>query len=102
MSPEELIKVRNIGFMLKMKYNNQESKINGISHRLSNALKVKNPSKFMETLIQAYSYKNESIPTVFVEILNDEKKFQTIGYAFLVGLHGYEAKKDKAVIKEEE
>jgi len=95
MTTEDLNKIRSYGYYLKKEYQSQETKLNGISYRLLNALKVKNPSKFMETLLQAYSYKKLSIPTIFTQILNDEKKFQTIGYAFLLGLHGYDGNEDK-------
>lgn len=95
MTQEELNKVRSYGYYLKTEYRSQETKLNGISYRLLNALKVKNSSKFMETLIQAYSYRKLSIPATFVQALNDEEKFQTIGYAFLLGLHGYDGKGDK-------
>ncbi|MEH6888436.1 type I-B CRISPR-associated protein Cas8b1/Cst1 [Bacillus sp. JJ864] len=94
MTQEELKKVRSYGFHLKEAYRGQESKLNGISYRLLNALKVKNANKFMETLIQAYSYKRLAIPAVFVQALHDVEKFQTIGYAFLIGLHGFEKLKD--------
>ena len=95
MKTEELNLIRNYGYYLKKEYLNQETKLNGISYRLLNALKVKNQSKFMETLLQAYSYKKLGIPPIFTQILNDEKKFQTIGYAFLLGLHGYDGNEDK-------
>lgn len=94
MTQEELKKVRSYGFHLKEAYRGQESKLNGISYRLLNALKVKNANKFMETLIQAYSYKKLPIPGAFVQALNDVEKFQTIGYAFLIGLHGFEKTND--------
>ena len=51
----------------------------------------------METLIQAYSYKKVAIPTVFVQALSDQEKFQTIGYAFLLGLQGYDGHDKKEV-----
>lgn len=95
MTTEELNKIRRYGYYLKKAYESQETKLNGISYRLLNALKVRNTSKFMETLLQAYSYKKLSIPTIFTQILNDEKKFQTIGYAFLLGLHGYDGNDEK-------
>lgn len=94
MTQEELKKVRSYGFHLKEAYRGQESKLNGVTYRLLNALKVKNANKFMETLIQAYSYKKLAIPAAFVQVLKDEEKFQTIGYAFLIGLHGFEKIKD--------
>ncbi|WP_244950969.1 type I-B CRISPR-associated protein Cas8b1/Cst1 [Rummeliibacillus suwonensis] len=83
----ELQEIRNFGEKLREIYvnENQKNKINGILYRLLNALKVKNSNKFLETLIQAYSYKKIEIPKVFVKALSDEKVFQTIGYAFLLG-----------------
>ena len=97
MTFEELEKVRNIGFYLKKQYYGQENKLGGISYRLLNALKVKNSNKFMETLIQAYSYKKVAIPIIFVQALSDQEKFQTIGYAFLLGLQGYDGQEKKEV-----
>lgn len=95
MTQEELKKIRINGYYLKQAYKGQEAKLNGVSYRLLNALKVKNPSKFMDTLIQAYSYKKLPIPMIFTQGLNDIVKFQTIGYAFLIGLHGYEKLEDE-------
>lgn len=89
MSPKELEQVRIYGYWLRQAYRGSENKLGGILHRMLNALKVKNPNKFMETLIQAYSYRKKQIPGVFVQMLEDKKKFQTIGYAFLLGLEGY-------------
>lgn len=98
MTQEELRKIRISGYYLKQAYRGQEAKLNAISYRLLNALKVKNPNKFMDTIFQAYSYKkNEklAIPTFFIQALNDVEKFQTIGYAFLIGLNGYEKSEDE-------
>ncbi|SCX63480.1 type I-B CRISPR-associated protein Cas8b1/Cst1 [Lysinibacillus fusiformis] len=98
MTQEELRKIRISGYYLKQAYRGQEAKLNAISYRLLNALKVKNPNKFMDTIFQAYSYKkNEklAIPTFFIQALNDIEKFQTIGYAFLIGLNGYEKSEDE-------
>lgn len=102
MTQEDLNNVRKYGYHLKHAYRGQESKLNGISYRLLNAIKVKNSNKFMETLIQAYSYQKQPIPAMFVQALADQEKFQTIGYAFLLGLHGYENKEnDKGEHKDE-
>lgn len=97
MTLDELQKVRGTGYYLRRAYKEQgqENKLSGISYRLLNALKVKNPNKFMETLIQAYSYKKMEIPSVFIQALSDEKKFQAIGYALLLGLNGYESNNEQ-------
>lgn len=70
-------------------------KLVGITHRLLNALKVKNSHRFMDTLINAYMYKNQKIPMDFIQALQDDSKFQTIGYAFLLGLQGGEIKNEE-------
>lgn len=92
MTTEELNKIRQYGYWLRNAYQGSENKLGGILHRLLNALKVKNENKFMETLIQAYSYKKEPIPSAFVQVFEDKDKFQTIGYTFLLGLQGYSGK----------
>lgn len=102
MEQVDLSKIRNYGYHLKAAYQGRESKLNGISYRLLNALKVKNAHKFMETLIQAYSYKGLAIPTAFVQALQDSEAFQTIGYAFLIGLHGYNGQKEQKGEQENE
>ncbi|WP_232726136.1 Cas8a1 family CRISPR/Cas system-associated protein [Bacillus sp. FJAT-42315] len=95
MTGEELKKIRYYGTKLRSAYRGSENKLGGILHRLLNALKVKNANKFMETLIQAYSYKKQVIPAVFVQALEDKDTFQTIGYAFLLGLEGYSGEEKK-------
>lgn len=64
-----------------------ENKLHGISYRLLNAIKVKNPEKFMDTVINAYMYQSVSVPKIFLSAL-DENEFQTVGYAFLLGVQG--------------
>ncbi|AYD40183.1 type I-B CRISPR-associated protein Cas8b1/Cst1 [Clostridium fermenticellae] len=82
------------GLELRSGYSgSSKNKISGITYRLLNSLKIKNTSKFMETLINAYLYLNSPIPTDFIGMLKDENKFQEIGYAFLIGLQGYEEEK---------
>lgn len=100
MTDQELRGIRISGYELRKLYRGQDPKLNAISHRLLNALKVKNPNKFMETIVQAYNYKRHEklgIPLFFTKALNNPEKFQTIGYAFLIGLNGAEfEQKDKA------
>lgn len=84
-------KFKDYGMKLKKKYEKEgENKIPGILYRLQNALKVKDVTRFMDTLINAYTSKKEPIPVDFVQALHDTDKFQTIGYAFLIGLQGME------------
>lgn len=86
---------KNYGLELRKNYCDKkaENKIGGITYRLLNALKTKNTSRFMDTILNAYMYLNKQVPTTFVEGLQDIDKFQTIGYAFLLGLQGEEVKK---------
>ncbi|QEK11018.1 type I-B CRISPR-associated protein Cas8b1/Cst1 [Crassaminicella thermophila] len=88
---------KGFGLDLRISYVNKkaENKLNGISYRLLNALKTKNTSKFMDTLLNAYMYLNKQVPTIFIEGLKDTDKFQTLGYAFLLGLQGEEMKENK-------
>lgn len=44
----------------------------------------------MDTLLNAYTSKKQAIPVDFIQALQDIDKFQTIGYAFLIGLQGIE------------
>ncbi|POO85229.1 type I-B CRISPR-associated protein Cas8b1/Cst1 [Clostridium sp. 3-3] len=84
-------KYKNYGINLKKSYGKEgENKIPGILYRLQNALKVKNQARFMDTLLNAYTSRKDNIPVDFVEALQDIDKFQTIGYAFLIGLQGVE------------
>ncbi|MEL5864570.1 type I-B CRISPR-associated protein Cas8b1/Cst1 [Clostridium cochlearium] len=80
------------GAELRKGYENRKAlnKLGGVSYRLLNSLKTKNVSRFMDTIINSYMYLNMEIPTSFINVLNDKNKFQTIGYAFLVGLQGEE------------
>mgnify|MGYP001571694009 CR=1 FL=1 len=74
---------------------NSESKLSGITYRLLNALKTKDNSKFMDTLINAYMYSGKEIPIEFTKGLINSDILQAIGYAFLIGLQGEENSKKK-------
>ena len=89
--------IKDFGIKLRKLYSSRsaENKLNGISYRLVNALKTKNKARFMDTLINSYMYLNEKIPGLFIEALNDDEKFQTIGYSFLLGLQGEDKKYEK-------
>lgn len=88
---------RSYGYYLRKSYVEKggKNKLGGISYKLLNALKTKNVSRFMDTLFNAYMYLSNPIPSTFIEALKDKENFQTIGYAFLLGLQGGDGKADK-------
>ncbi|MGX1900608.1 type I-B CRISPR-associated protein Cas8b1/Cst1 [Thermolongibacillus altinsuensis] len=84
-------KIKNFqqyGLDLRKEYKDQSNKLPGIIYRLLNALKLKNEANFIHIVVNAYMYKNKKVPLDFIEVLHDKEKFQTIGYAFLLGLQG--------------
>ncbi|MDT8719674.1 type I-B CRISPR-associated protein Cas8b1/Cst1 [Clostridium sp. 19966] len=102
---KEIDKFKDYGLKLRNFYINGNSsaknKLPGITYRLLNALKTKNTSKFMETLISSYMYLNKQVPTDFINGLKDIERFQSIGYSFLIGLLG-EEENDNKILKGEE
>ncbi|MCD3352072.1 type I-B CRISPR-associated protein Cas8b1/Cst1 [Clostridium botulinum D/C] len=95
---------RSYGYYLREEYvqKGAKHKLGGISYRLLNALKTKNVARFMDTLFNSYMYLNKQIPARFAEVLNDKVKFQTIGYAFLLGLQGGSGKNNNENEKKED
>ncbi|KEI16701.1 type I-B CRISPR-associated protein Cas8b1/Cst1 [Clostridium haemolyticum] len=95
---------RSYGYYLREEYvqKGAKNKLGGISYRLLNALKTKNVARFMDTLFNSYMYLNKQIPSRFTEVLNDKVKFQTIGYAFLLGLQGGSGKNNNENEKKED
>ncbi|MFT8343067.1 MAG: type I-B CRISPR-associated protein Cas8b1/Cst1 [Clostridium beijerinckii] len=88
---KDIDKFKDYGMNLKKVYGKEgENKIPGILYRLQNAIKVKDQGRFMDTLLNAYTSKKQAIPVDFIQALQDTDKFQTIGYAFLIGLQGME------------
>lgn len=87
---KKIYKIKCLGNTLKSSYDNRKAsnKLNGISYRLLNAVKVKDANKFLDTIINAYAYIGMEIPTVFINCLDDTETFQTVGYAFILGLMG--------------
>lgn len=87
---------KNYGLALRKGYENKNStsKLSGITYRLLNALKTKDSSKFMDTLVNAHLYIGKPIPTDFTKALNNVETLQGAGYAFIIGLQGNEDKKD--------
>lgn len=83
-------KFRKYGMALRKGYVEQNNKIklSGITYRLLNALKIKDTNKFMDTLINAYMYQKKEIPVDFTMAINNVDIFQSVGYAFVIGLQG--------------
>lgn len=79
---------QKLGIQLQDAYKDSPNKLPGITHRLLNATKVKNEHRFTETLLNAYMSKGKKVPLEFIESLHDQSRFQTIAYAFLLGLQG--------------
>lgn len=90
LSNGKIFRIRALGNELKQEYFKKgiDKKLNGIQYRLTSAIRVKNSSRFLDTLINAYSYVNKEIPVDFIDCLGEDDIFQTIGYAFILGLEG--------------
>lgn len=90
MNSKKIYRIRCLGNELRHHYEviGSLNKINGLHYRLLNAVKVKDTNRFLDTIINAYAYIGKEIPTVFLECLSDGDMFQTIGYAFILGLLG--------------
>lgn len=88
--------IRRFGNELRKEYfaRGANKKLDGIQYRLSSALRVKDSSKFLDTLINMYSYVGKEIPVDFIDCLGSDDVFQTVGYAFVLGLEGMEEKSE--------
>ena len=105
---ENLIYIaRNKGLELKRYYAylNSLNKINSGVHKITTALKSKNKTKFIETLMHLHIYAGKEIPSLFIECLKDDESLEILGYAFLLGLQTEDySKKEKnkeEIVKEE-
>lgn len=72
-----------------------ENKIRTLSYKLLNALKVRNSSDFMDTILRCYIGLGLQIPNSFLDVLKQEDKFLEFGYAFVTGLNGGLDKKEE-------
>lgn len=97
MNNKKIYKVRCLGNELKRGYSIRgiSNKIDSLSYKLLNAIKVKDSNKFLDALINAYAYLGLEIPAIFLDCLDDDFTFQTIGYAFVLGLMGENNKINK-------
>jgi len=78
----------------KLKKLNAENKIQSISYKLLNALRVGNTNQFMDILIRTYVAYGEEIPSTFVKAISNKDTFYPLGYSFLNGLLGKENKQE--------
>lgn len=95
-SDKKLYRIKCLGNELKFRYEKLkcENKLEGATHILLNALRVKNHLRFLDTVITLYGYVGECIPEDFIDCLKDDEKFQTVGYSFILGLRGLSKKED--------
>ena len=96
MSEKKIHAMKQLGLKLKKGYRGKdaENKIQGIAYRLLNFLKTKNTNGFLDVVINCHMHIGAEVPTLFVECIDDEERFQAYGYAFLLGFTGEEYKKN--------
>lgn len=70
-------------------------KLGGINYKLLGALKTNNRDMFMDVLLNSYSYLGKPVPSIFIEVFENDEAFKTIGYAFLIGMNGALEENDK-------
>jgi CRISPR-associated protein Cas8a1/Cst1, subtype I-B/TNEAP len=77
---------------------NVDNKLRAYTYHLINALNVNNVSEFMKIVTRMYNGLGQDIPNAygFSKMLNNEDDFQTLGYAYILGL-----KQSKRVENEE-
>ncbi|WP_239255459.1 type I-B CRISPR-associated protein Cas8b1/Cst1 [Listeria ilorinensis] len=90
LSKEQLNLARYKGNELRKAYleKNSVHKIDGINHKLLNALKTNNCYDFMDITLRAYSYTKKPAPNILLEAFKSAESFKTVGYAFVLGLQG--------------
>lgn len=87
---------------LKVEYfkKGKKDKIDTLTYRLLNALKVKNASKFLDIIINAYMTVDKEIPNIFINTLKNEENLLAYGYAFVLGLKIEDSKNIESKIGE--
>jgi len=63
-----------------------ENKINSLSFKLLNALKVGDTHRFMDILLRIYAGLSQKVPESFIKTLEDREAFKSAGYSFVAGL----------------
>ncbi|WP_281951882.1 type I-B CRISPR-associated protein Cas8b1/Cst1 [Nitrosophilus kaiyonis] len=72
-----------------------ENKIQSLSYKLLNSLRIGNSSQFMDILLRTYMAYGEGIPSSFIKALQNKEDFYSIGYSFLNGFLGNEKEEVK-------
>ncbi|MCC0752588.1 type I-B CRISPR-associated protein Cas8b1/Cst1 [Clostridioides sp. ZZV13-5731] len=66
---------------------NAKNKIEGITYKLLNLIKVGNKNDFFQTILRIFSPSEKTPPEEFLQMLSEEElDFEAIGYAFTMGL----------------
>ncbi|MCC0655902.1 type I-B CRISPR-associated protein Cas8b1/Cst1 [Clostridioides sp. ES-S-0123-01] len=83
---------------------NSKNKIDGVSYKLLNSVKVGNKSDFMDTVIRIFMSAEKQIPVFLLDIeIEKDLDFESIGHAFISGLiSGKYEGKDKLPNEKEE
>lgn len=83
---------------------NSKNKIDGVSYKLLNSVKVENKSDFMDTIIRVFMSAEKQIPAFILDIeIEKDLDFESIGHAFISGLiSGKYEGKDKLPNEKEE
>lgn len=83
---------------------NSKNKIDGVSYKLLNSVKVGNKSDFMDTIIRIFMSAEKKLPAFFLDIeIEKDLDFESIGHAFISGLiSGKYEGKDKLQNEKEE
>uniref|UniRef100_A0A7C5X2D0 Type I-B CRISPR-associated protein Cas8b1/Cst1 n=1 Tax=Thermocrinis ruber TaxID=75906 RepID=A0A7C5X2D0_9AQUI len=76
-----------------IKSEGNQKKLEELTYKLLEAIRRKDQGYFSQNLIKAYLRVEKEIPYFFVEVLND-KNFNMIAYAFLMGLNSELERKD--------
>lgn len=83
---------------------NSKNKIDGVSYKLLNSVKVGNKNDFMDTVIRIFMSAKKQIPEFILDIeVEKDLDFESIGHAFISGLvSGKYEGKDKLLNEKEE
>lgn len=89
-------RVNYIGGKFKEEYSTRfnENKLMTITHQLLGALKINNRDRFMDVLLNCYSYINRPVPKTLLDVFSSEENFKTIGYSFVTGIIGKSEKEE--------
>ena len=85
----------------EMKKSIDESKINSLVYKLTNALHTSNKNLFLDTITRLYNGMSLDIPSIFLQMFTSDNDFKEIGYAYVLGLKGAYYNKEKENKKEE-